>query len=140
MSQERERVSEPVVNQAEIDQRREERWKKSGKGKGNRWLMLRDLLAIISMRPMGIGLIQDTMFLHRGLKRATIREMVDQLEKTKSIEQVKDTAFENIQLWVWIATKGGVQFWIGSRKHIPASIVRVAHTLSVVAVSGGIDK
>lgn len=134
MESERERV-----NLAEVQQRKDEKWKRSGKGKGNRWLMLRDLLAIISMRPMGVNLVMDTMFLHRGLKRNTIREMLDQLERTKSIEQVKD-ASGSMPFWVWVATDGGVQFWIGSRLSIPAHIVQVAHTLTSVPVSGGIEK
>jgi hypothetical protein len=145
MSHERERVGaeEGIEQQLDADspasaQRKEEKWKLSGKGKGNRWLMLRDLCAIISLRPMGMTLIQDTMFLHRGLKRATVREMVDQLERTKSIEQVKDIVSENMPFWVWVATAGGVQFWIGSRNRIPASIAKVAWTLTVVAISGGI--
>ena len=127
------------VNVAEVAQRKEERWKKAGKGKGNRWLMLRDLLAIISLRPMGINLVQDTMFLHRGLKRQTVRDMLDQLERTKSIEQIKDTT-GSMHYWVWVATDGGVLFWIGSRKTIPASIVKVAHTMTTAPVLGGIEK
>lgn len=138
MSEKRERV---VENVTESEVRKEERWRKAGKGKGNRWLMLRDLLSILSLRPMSITLVQDTMFLHRGLKRATIREMLDQLDKTKSIEQVEDKT-QILNQWVWVATPGGAAFWLpqGSRAAIPAFIVRVAYAMKSVPASGGIDK
>ncbi len=145
MSDERERVdSEGVVVEdpavsLRAHERKWKRWKAAAKGKGNRWQMLRDLLAIISMRPMGINLVQDTMFLHRGLKRQTVRDMLDQLERTKSIEQIKDTTGQ-MPYWVWIATEGGVSFWLGSRAAIPASIVKVAHTMTAVPIFGGIKK
>lgn len=132
------RIDDPAVS-LRAHERKMKTWKKTGQGKGNRWLMLRDLLAILSMRPMGINLVQDTMFLHRGLKRQTVRDMLDQLERTKSIEQIKDTT-GTMPYWVWLATDGGVSFWLGSRSAIPAHIARVASTLTSVPISGGIEK
>ena len=137
MSQEGERegaleAQDPAAAQRTVE-RKEKSWKKHGQGRGNRWLMLRDLLAILSIRPSSTTLIQDIMFLHKGLKRSTIREMLDQLERTRSIEQVQD-ASGPIKQWVWIATEGGVQFWIGSRKDIPATIAQVAWTLKSVSI------
>jgi len=125
-------------NESIVEQNRELSWKRKGKGRGNRWLMLRDLLAILSLRPMSNNIVQDTMFLMRGLKRATIREMMDQLERTKSIEQLED-ASGSIKLWVWVATEPGVHYWIGSRKDIPASIVQAAHTMQAVPRSEGVN-
>ena len=132
MSEERERVS-VSAEQTLQEEKREKNWKRKGRGNGNRWLMLRDLLAILSLRPMSTALAQDTMFLHRGLKRETVRTMLDQLERTRSIEQLKD-ASGPIAQWVWVATEGGVRFWIGSRKNIPASIALVANTLERVSI------
>lgn len=129
MSEEREIVSASETLQEE---KREKTWTRKGKGKGNRWLMLRDLCAILSLRPMSTMLCQDTMFLHRGLKRETVRNMLEQLERTRSIQQVQD-ATGSIKQWVWVATEGGVLFWIGSRKDIPASIARVAWTMKSVS-------
>lgn len=112
-------------NAAEI-QRKEERWKRTGKGRGNRWLMLRDLLAIVSLRPMSLMMIQDTMLAHRGLTRNKVRDFLDQLERARAIEQVEDNT-GRLRRNVFIATEGGVSFWIHSRKDIPASIVQVAY-------------
>ena len=128
-----ERVIENVSAEAHNEQKRELKWKKSGGGRGNRWLMLRDLLSILSLRPMSNNLVQDTMLLMRGLKRSTVRDMLDQLERTKSIEQVED-ASGPIRQWVWVATEGGVQYWIGSRGAIPASIAAAANTMRIVNV------
>lgn len=134
VSQEREREVDAVaVSAAEAlaEEKKEKVWRNRGKGNGNRWLMLRDLLAILSLRPMSTMLAQDTMFLHKGLKRQTVRNMLEQLERTRSIRQVED-ATGPIHQWVWVATEGGVHFWIGSRKAIPASIARVAWTMKPV--------
>jgi len=122
-----------IQSEAHSEERREKQWKKSGKGRGNRWLMLRDLLSILSMRPMNNNIVQDTMLLMRGLKRTTVRDMLEQLERTKSIEQLED-ASGPIRQWVWVATEGGVQYWIGSRKAIPATIAQAAWTMRVVNV------
>jgi len=138
MSDEREReaVGEAVsAEQLRQEEKKEAQWLKSGKGKGNRWLMLRDLCSILSLRPMSTMMTQDTMLLHRGLKRETVRNMLEQLERTACIEQVRD-ATGPIAQWVWVATEGGVLYWIGSRNAIPASIAQVAWTLKSVNISG----
>jgi len=134
-TEERESIEYELERQA-INEKKEKKWKKTGKGKGLRWLLLRDLCAILSLRPMSLNLIQDTMLLHRGLKRSTVRDMIDQLERTKSIEQIQDSVTASMVYWVWISTEGGVRFWIGSRKDIPASIVQVATALKPVSVTG----
>lgn len=117
----------------ELENKKVKKWNQTGKGKGNRWLMLRDLLAVLSLRPMTMSIVQDTLFLMRGLKRSTVRDMIEQLERTKSVSQVRDVS-ENTPSWFWVATEEGVLYWIGSRKDIPATIVTAAHTIKSVNV------
>ena len=130
--------SKDLQDKVDYDRRKLDKWKMIGKGRGNRWLMLRDLIAFLSLRPMSMTLIQDTMLLHKGLKRTTIREMIDQLMRTKSVEQIQDQTGPIMQ-WVYVATEGGVNYWLNSRKDIPASIAKAAWTMKSVDRSGVIE-
>ena len=115
---EREREPEKV-------QDREIKWDKSAKGKGNRWRMLRDIVALLSLTWMNLTMIQDTMLRHRGLSRSKVVEMLDQLERSGDIKPVSGKIGENV-IMGWSTTDQGVSFWIGgTRRNIPVSVARV---------------
>ncbi|GAI62229.1 unnamed protein product [marine sediment metagenome] len=54
-----------------------------------------------------------------------MRDFLDQLESAKSIKIVLDNTGPR-EMHAFVATEGGVAFWLGSRKDIPVSIVQVA--------------
>jgi hypothetical protein len=103
-------------------------WLKSGKGRGHRWLILRDLVALLAIKAMSIMMIQDCMLKLRGLTRRKVVELMDDLERARAIKQVSGDV-NGVVLHGWAATENGVSYWLGSRTAIPAHIARVASTI-----------
>lgn len=131
MTQERERENDVGGDVVEVmkESQKELLWKKRGRGRGLRWLLLRDICAILSLRPMTIAEIQDTMTLHRGISRSKTREFLEVLESTRSVEQIQEE-IRGLQSWMWRTTDQGIAFWLeGSRLVIPATIAKVAWTI-----------
>ena len=117
-------MSEPP----EVEQDKAIAWDKSAHGKGNRWRMIRDIVAALAMRPLNLMQTQDAMMRLRGITRAKTHSMMMELQNAGDIKEVSGemggTPFSG-----WAATDRGVHFWLGSRVKIPAGILRVLPTM-----------
>ena len=115
----------------EVEQDKAIAWDKSAKGKGNRWRMMRDVVAALAMRPLNLMQAQDAMMRLRGITRAKTHEMMMELQGAGDIKEVAgklgDAPFSG-----WAATDRGVHFWVGSRLKIPAGIMRVLPTMVAI--------
>lgn len=107
------------------DQEREFAWKKSGRGNGLRWLILRDLTAGLSMSAMPSEKAEDFMVQLRGINWSTTRKMLQELERMGAIEQTRDEAR---LMYTWSATSKGVAIFCGKRTRIPVRIAQAAWT------------
>lgn len=110
---------------------REVAWRKSAKGRGNRWQILRDVVALVSMNTLTNNQIQDAMLKLRGITRPKVNELIEDLNRAGALKQVAGT-FQGIERWGWSATENGVNYWLGKRTNIPVRIVEVA-SISTVA-------
>ncbi len=100
-------------------------WEKAAKGRGNRWRMMRDIVACLALRPMNLTQTQDAMMRLRGLSRNKVIEMMSQLESAGDLKPTSGR-ISGVEIAGTTATDRGVHFWLdGSRGNIPASIVRV---------------
>lgn len=128
------------MQQGDKDPAREEQdkslsWDKSARGRGNRWRMLRDLVAILSMRPLNLMQTQDALMRLRGITRAKTHQMMMELQSAGDIKEVSGI-ISGIQVNGWSATERGVHFWLrGKRLSIPAGIVQVLPTMVSVPQS-----
>lgn len=118
------------------DQEKEIAWEKSGKGRGNRWQMLRDIVALLSLRSMSVMQLQDCLLNLRGLTRNKVRELMEDLERAKAIKQVTGQV-QGIVQHGWAATDFGVAYWVKSRQGIPVRIAQVAATLDAASQTEG---
>jgi hypothetical protein len=108
---------------------KEIKWDKSAKGRGNKWRMLRDLVAILSLNAMSLMMIQDTMLRLRGLSRGKVMEMMNQLQRAGDIKETVGTV-GGVTVHGWTTTDQGVALWLrGTRMDIPARIVQAASTM-----------
>lgn len=104
-------------------------WDKSAKGRGNRWRMMRDVVATLSLRPLNLTQLQDAMMRLRGITRAKTHQMLGELERAGDVKPTSGTISGEI-IMGYSATSKGVHFWLPKgRKTIPAGIVRVLPTL-----------
>lgn len=110
---------------------REVAWKRQGKGNGLRWLILRDLVAGVSLIGMPMEKVQDYLLTLRGVSWNTSRVMVNELARSRAIEQIKG---EDAGVFFWTATKMGVSVFCRTRKHIPA---RIALAVSITNDANG---
>lgn len=97
-------------------------WGKSARGHTFRWRILRDLVALLSLRWMTTSEIQDAMSLIQGITHQKTLTMLTELQRTLSVTQLKD---EKDGFYKWGATPRGVNSWIGTTAAIPAGIVEV---------------
>jgi len=110
-------------------------WDKSAKGRGNRWRMMRDLVAVLAMRPLNLTQTQDALMRLRGITRAKTHQMMGELERAGDIKPTSGTISGEI-IMGYSATSKGIHFWIPKgRKTIPAGIVRVLPTMLPVVKS-----
>ncbi|MEE9403114.1 MAG: hypothetical protein V3V47_07955 [Desulfobacteria bacterium] len=117
------------------EQDREIAWTKAAKGRGNRWQILRDVVALLSVKSMNMMMIQDCMLKLRGTTRGKVREFLEDLERAKAIHQVTGKVRGGI-VHGWSATSQGVSYWVGSRTDIPVRIAQVASTIDFVVIGG----
>ena len=112
-------------------------WKARAKGKPMRWRILRDIVAVLSQAWMSTFQVQIAMRRLYALKNKTTRDMLEELEMEKAVEQAKDDLHPELG-FRWGSTREGVSFWIGKTENIPAPIVVVAGiSASVNALEGG---
>lgn len=100
-------------------------WDKSASGRGNRWRMMRDLVAALAMSPLNLTQLQDAMMRLRGITRAKTHQMLGELERAGDVKPTSGLISGEI-IMGYTATAKGVHFWIPKgRKTIPVGIVRV---------------
>lgn len=97
-------------------------WKNKAKGKPMRWRILRDIVACLSLDWMSTFQVQIAMRRLYALKNKTTRDILEELEGEKSIQQ----SFSPEEVYKWEATKEGVAFWVGQTSRIPVSVASVA--------------
>lgn len=130
--EDRERVSVyEQTGDVEKEERLVKKWKRKAKGKQNRWRMLRDCVACLSLAWMDTSEIQIAMMRLYALKFKTTRDMLEELENGRAIRQEKTYDGDRFK---WGATTEGVFFWIGKEgvKLIPASIAQVVQITTSV--------
>ena len=120
-----------ALSVGERDTRRQAliQWRKDGKGKGLRWIMMREVVAYLSLHWMTSTQIQDAMLLHRGLTRKKTNELLGDLESTECIIQER---YKEKGEYMWGATPLGVDIWLRTKKVIPAGIVQAAQRIKDV--------
>ena len=97
-------------------------WKRRAKGHPTRWRMLRDAVAVLSLKWMDTSDFQIAMRRIWALKNNTARDMLEELEQGGDVSQEKDPKSGTYK---WGATRSGVRFWIVKVDRIPAGIVEV---------------
>nr|BAM15164.1 hypothetical protein [uncultured microorganism] len=98
-------------------------WKRRAKGRGMRWRILRDVVAVLSQAWMTTFQVQIALRRIWGVKNNTTRDMLEELETEKSVFQERYGKEKTLK---WGATESGVAFWIGKVENIPVSIAQVA--------------
>ena len=122
-------MSSPGEKPQETEQDKAIRWDKSAKGRGNRWRMMRDVVAALALRPMNLTQTQDAMMRLRGITRRKTHQMMEELERAGDIKPTSGTISGNV-IMGYSATDRGVHFWLaGGRRSIPAGLVRVLPTM-----------
>jgi len=101
-------------------------WGRAAKGRGNRWRMLRDIVALTAVKPMNVMMLQDCMLKMKGLTRNKVRELLEDLERAQAVKQTSGDISGIGIVHGWVATDQGVSYWLKNRKAIPAGIVEVA--------------
>jgi len=96
---------------------RELRWRRHAKGRGLRWQIQRDIVCILSRKPLTSMEIQDLMILKRGISHKKITEMLGELEQAKALEQFREPAG-----YYWRSTETGVLAFLGTRQATPAKV------------------
>lgn len=100
-------------------------WKRKGKGKGLRWQILREILAISSRFPLSTSHLQDCMTILRGMNRSTTWTMIQELEEAELMESGKSEKGP-----YWTITERGIDLFQIKRKAIPVGIVKVGLTIT----------
>ncbi|GAH21424.1 unnamed protein product [marine sediment metagenome] len=95
-------------------------WKKTARGKGLRWQILRDVVACCRLHWITFEELSHVMMRLRGLTRSKLREMLAELRETGDLDHVQD---KRISRWVYGTTVQGAGFWINGTVGIPAGIV-----------------
>lgn len=107
----------------------ERAWKRRAKGRPMRWRILRDLVAVVSLKWMTTSEVQMAMRRLWALKNNTTRDILEELQSEGAILQERD---DKTQIFKWGASREGVNFWIQGTDHIPAGLVQVASTTGFV--------
>lgn len=110
---------ESTLSDREIDERKQKRWKRVGKGKGNRWLMLRDLVGYCAIRPWTTTELEDVHLVRRGIMHRTTYQMIQELERARALE-----TFSEERGQYWRATEQGVASFLVKRSAMPATFVQ----------------
>jgi len=110
-------------------------WNKSAKGRGNRWRMMRDVVAMLALRPLNLTQLQDALMRLRGITRRKTHQMLEELERAGDVKPVSGLIGGEVVAG-YSSTEKGVHFWLGgTRKGIPAGVVRVLPTMTSVPKS-----
>lgn len=110
-------------------------WDKSAKGRGNRWRMMRDVVAMLAMRPLNLTQLQDGLMRLRGITRRKTHEMLEELHRAGDVKPVSGRVGGEV-IAGYAASDKGVHYWLGgTRKGIPAGVVLVLPTMTPVPKS-----
>ena len=104
------------------------------RGRGLRWGILRDMVAVLSLAWMTTSEVQAVMTRLRGLTYRKTIELLDELQKEGSIVQEKD---KKEKRYKWGANKRGVLFWIKTVRAIP---VWIAEAVSITRVVKALEE
>lgn len=115
--------------------RKQERWKKAGKGRGLRWLILREILSMCALAAWTTTELEDAALIGRGLSHRKTYEMILELERARCLE-----AFQLPHGQFWKTTDHGVNLFLGELKNIPAIIAQGVLTIRDVFDSEDMKK
>jgi len=104
-------------------------WKRNAKGRGYRWILQRNLVAILSLKPLTNTEAQAMMSLKHGMSNATSYKILSELRHARALDQFLEAELG----YYWRATDLGVSVYLGSRKAIPAGVAR--ELLDLVSVN-----
>lgn len=107
----------------------ERAWRRRAKGRPMRWRILRDVVAVLSLKWMTTSEVQMAMRRLWALKNNTTRDILEELQSEGAIIQERE---EKTKIFKWGASREGVAFWILGTANIPAGIVQVASTTDFV--------
>ncbi len=118
-----------LIGETEKEEKILRTWKKKAKGRPMRWRILRDVVACVSLAWMTTEQVQIAMSRLWALKNKTTRDILEELEQGRAVEQKK----HDQRGFMWGATEIGVAFWVGSKSAIPAITARVASDSAFVS-------
>lgn len=112
---------------SESERLKELAWRKTRRGL--RWNLLRDLLAVCSLKWLTTSQVQDVMMTLHGITRSKTLSLLIELERPAYVHQERD---EKDKEYKWGATPKGVSSWLpmGTPAAIPAGIVQA---VSIIA-------
>ena len=111
-----------LIGKTETEEKILRAWRKKAKGRPMRWRILRDVVACVSLAWMTTEQVQIAMSRLWALKNKTTRDILEELEQGKAVEQKKSDKGG----FAWGATSIGVAFWVGKKSDIPALTAQVA--------------
>lgn len=112
---------------SEIERLRVIAWKKTGRSL--RWNLLRDVVAVISLRWLTLSQVQDAMVGLQGMTHGKTLQLLSELERAGYVHQQRR---EDSKQWMWGATPKGAKSWLpkGTPAAIPAHIVEAVQDIS----------
>ena len=93
-------------------------WKRNAKGRGYRWILQRNLVCVLSLKPLTTTEVQAVMSLKHGMSNATSFKLMSELRHARALDQFLEADMG----YFWRATDKGVGVYLGSRKAIPAGV------------------
>ena len=107
-------VRESMYSEAES----ELKWRRHAKGRGLRWLIQREMVAILSRKPLTTTGVQDVMLMMRGISHKKTTELLEELKQAGALEEFK----EPDKGYYWRTTELGVIAYLVKRTAIPAKV------------------
>lgn len=106
---------------SETERLKEIAWRKQRRGL--RWNILRDIVAVCSLKWMDTSEVQDVMLHIHGITHTKTVSLLAELERPGFVIQERD---ERDKIYKWGTTPKGVKSWLpmGKMSGIPAGIVQ----------------
>ena len=93
-------------------------WKKRGRGRGLRWHIQREIVALLSRKASNNTDVQAVMTMMRGISHKKTIELLRELEMAQCVTQEHDKRMG----YYWVATSLGVKVYLGDMTAIPLKI------------------
>ena len=103
------------------EREREGAWRQRGKGKGLRWHLQREILALLARKASNTTDVQSVMTMMRGISHKKTEELLRELQTAKCVVQEHDRHLG----YYWIATSRGVHVYLGNMTSIPVQVAEV---------------